>query len=57
MAVAIEAAFCDVPDRGALRARGLNYTAARAADRFLEIAADMQTLPAERRGPLAVARA
>jgi glycosyltransferase involved in cell wall biosynthesis len=57
MAIAIEAALNAVPDRGALRARGLNYTAARAADRFLEIAADLQPLPAKLSGPLAVARA
>jgi glycosyltransferase involved in cell wall biosynthesis len=57
MAAAIEAAFDAVPDRGALRARGLDYTAARAAERFLEIAADLQTLPVQHSGPLAAARA
>ena len=44
------------PDRGALMARGLHYTAARAADRFLEIVADLQALPARADGPLAVGR-
>jgi glycosyltransferase involved in cell wall biosynthesis len=57
MAAAIEVALEDVPDRGILQARGLDYTAAQAADRFLEIAADLQMLPAQPSGPLAVARA
>ena len=57
MAAAIEVALNDVPDRGALRARGLNYTTARAAERFLEIVSDLQPLPAQPSGPLAVARA
>jgi hypothetical protein len=38
-------------------ARGQNYTAARAADRFLEIAADLALRPAAADTPLAVARA
>jgi glycosyltransferase involved in cell wall biosynthesis len=57
MAAAIEAALLEVPDRAALKARGLNYTAARAADRFLEIAAELQPQPSRANGPLAVARA
>jgi glycosyltransferase involved in cell wall biosynthesis len=57
MAVAIEAALSEVPDRGALMARGLHYTAARAAERFLEIVAELQPLPARAKGPLAVAPA
>jgi glycosyltransferase involved in cell wall biosynthesis len=57
MAAAIDAALIGVPDRGALMARGLHYTAARAADRFLEIVADLQPLPAHANGPLAVASA
>ncbi|MGA2893154.1 MAG: glycosyltransferase [Xanthobacteraceae bacterium] len=55
MAAAIDVALSAVPDRGALRLRGLNYTAVRAAERFLEITAELQPAPAER--PLAVARA
>jgi glycosyltransferase involved in cell wall biosynthesis len=57
MAAAIEAALAEVPDRGALRARGLNYTAARAAERFLEIIADLQPRAARASGPLAAAGA
>jgi glycosyltransferase involved in cell wall biosynthesis len=57
MAAAIDAALNEVPDRNALRARGLHYTAARAAERFLEIVADLQPLPARANGPLAVASA
>ncbi len=57
MAAAIALALDDIPDRGALRARGLNYTAARAAERFLEIVADLQPMPAAARAPLAMARA
>jgi glycosyltransferase involved in cell wall biosynthesis len=57
MAAAIEAALLRDPDRSALMARGRNYTAARAADRFLEIAADLALRPAAADTPLAVARA
>jgi glycosyltransferase involved in cell wall biosynthesis len=57
MAAAIEAALLEVPDRGALMARGLNYTGMRAAERFLEIADQLQPQPARTNGPLAVARA
>ena len=57
MATAIEAALVEVPDRGALTARGLHYTATRAADRFLEIVADLQLPPVRANGPLAVAGA
>jgi glycosyltransferase involved in cell wall biosynthesis len=57
MAAAIDAALNEIPDRNALRARGLHYTAARAAERFLEIVADLQPLPARANGPLAVASA
>jgi glycosyltransferase involved in cell wall biosynthesis len=46
MAVAIEAALLEVQDRTALMARGRNYTAARAADRFLEILTELQPAPA-----------
>ena len=38
-------------------ARGLNYTAARAAERFLEIVAELQPAPGTVRSPLAVASA
>jgi hypothetical protein len=55
MAAALEAALDAVPDRGALMARGLNYTAARAAERFLEIAAELQP-PASAEGRLAMAK-
>ena len=41
----------------ALMARGLNYTAERAAERFLEIVAELRPLQATANGPLAVARA
>jgi glycosyltransferase involved in cell wall biosynthesis len=42
MAAAIDAAMDEVPDRRRLMARGLDYTAAKAADRFLEILTDVQ---------------
>jgi len=57
MAAAIEAALLEVQDRRALMARGQNYTAARAADRFLEIVAELQPLAAPANGPFAVAGA
>jgi glycosyltransferase involved in cell wall biosynthesis len=46
MAAAIEEALAARPLRGALMMRGLNYTPARAADRFLEIVSDLHPLPA-----------
>jgi glycosyltransferase involved in cell wall biosynthesis len=55
MAAAIEAALLEVPDRGALMARGRNYSAVRAAERFLEIAAELHPQPARSNGPLTVA--
>jgi len=54
--VAIEAALSAVPDRGALMARGQNYTATRAAERFLEIAAELRPKSASADGPFVVAR-
>jgi glycosyltransferase involved in cell wall biosynthesis len=42
MAAAIAAALDQVPDRPFLMARGLDYTTAKAADRFLEILADVK---------------
>jgi glycosyltransferase involved in cell wall biosynthesis len=57
LAAAIAAALAGSPDRGALRARGMNYTAARAADSFLDIIADLRPLPARTGRPLAVAGA
>ncbi len=57
MAAAIAAAMTATPDRAALMARGLHYTAARAAERLLEIIAELQPLPARANGPLAVAGA
>lgn len=55
MAAAIEAAFVAIPDRAALTARGLDYTAERAATRFLEIVADLQPLPDAITAPRAIA--
>ncbi len=57
MAAAIAEALRAAPDRAALRARGLHYTATRAAERFLEIVGELQPLPATANGPLAVANA
>lgn len=57
LAAAIAAALDAVPDRAALRARGLDYTAARAAERFLEIAAELQPLPAGADDSFAAVRA
>jgi glycosyltransferase involved in cell wall biosynthesis len=54
---AIADALADAPDRSALRARGFDYTAQRAADRFLEIAGELDVVPARSNGMLAVARA
>ena len=55
MAAAIADALNAAPDRAALRARGLNYTAARAAERFSEIVAELRPLPESASRPLAVA--
>lgn len=57
MATAIAAAMAAAPDRGALMARGLHYTAARAAERFLEIVAELQPLPTRTSEPLIAASA
>ena len=57
MAKAIAAALTQTPDRAALRARGFDYTTARAAERFLEIISGLDVLPAQPSGPLAVASA
>jgi glycosyltransferase involved in cell wall biosynthesis len=57
MTIAIADALHAAPDRAALRARGLNYTAERAAERFLEIVAELCPRPAPASGPLAVASA
>lgn len=57
MAAAISEALNAAPDRAALMARGLNYTAVRAAERFLEIVAELRPPQATANGPLAVARA
>lgn len=46
MAAAIAAAMTAPPDRDALRARGFDYTAERAAERFLEIAGELDVAPA-----------
>ena len=55
MAQAIAAALDHVPDRRKLTARGMQYTAASAADRFLEIIADLGPAPRRANGMLAVA--
>ncbi len=55
MARAIAAALVETPDRGALRARGFNYTAERAAERFLEIVGELHVAAGADNGPLAVA--
>jgi glycosyltransferase involved in cell wall biosynthesis len=55
MAAAIADALNAAPDRAALRARGLNYTAARAAERFSEIIAELRPLRETANRPLAVA--
>jgi len=57
MAAAIAEALNAAPDRAALMARALHYTAARAAERFLEIIGELQPLPETASGPLAVASA
>jgi glycosyltransferase involved in cell wall biosynthesis len=56
LAKAIADALIDAPDRRALRARGFDYTAQRAADRFLEIAGELDVVPVRTNGMLAVAR-
>ncbi len=55
MAAAIEAAMNQVPDRKSLMRRGLDYTAARAAARFLEIVNGLA--PPSEQGTIAVAGA
>jgi len=57
MAAAIEAALDGAPDRSPLMRRGLDYTAARAAERFLEIVADVQAGATGAAAALGVARA
>jgi glycosyltransferase involved in cell wall biosynthesis len=55
LAKAIAGALIDKPDRSALRGRGFDYTAQRAAERFLEIAGELNVVPARTNGMLAVA--
>jgi glycosyltransferase involved in cell wall biosynthesis len=57
MAAAIEAALERTPDRLPLMRRGLDYTAARAAERFLEIVADVAVTATGAGAALDVARA
>jgi glycosyltransferase involved in cell wall biosynthesis len=57
MAAAIETALQRVPDRRSLMDRGLHYTAEGAADRFLEIVAELQPRPSGANRSLAVAGA
>jgi glycosyltransferase involved in cell wall biosynthesis len=45
MAAAIKTALDEVPSRRKLMERGLQYTAAAAAERFLEIVSDLQPVP------------
>jgi glycosyltransferase involved in cell wall biosynthesis len=54
MAAAIDEALTATPMRGSLMARGLHYTPAHAAERFLEIVADLQPLPARAKGRLTI---
>jgi glycosyltransferase involved in cell wall biosynthesis len=53
MAAAIDAALDRVPDRRALMARGLEYSAERAAETFLEIVADLRLAPLDAARPFA----
>lgn len=57
LAAAIDTALRAQPDRAALMARGLNYTAARAAERFLEIVNELRPAAATAGGRIAVASA
>jgi hypothetical protein len=57
MAAAIEAALDQTPDRLPLMRRGLDYTAARAAEKFLQIVADVHAGAADGAAALGVARA
>lgn len=57
MAAAIATGLNAAPDRAALRARGLHYSAANAAERFLEIAAELHPTPAVAGRSLAAASA
>jgi hypothetical protein len=57
MAAAIEAALDRAPDRLPLMRRGLDYTAVRAAERFLEIVADVRAGAAGASPAFDVARA
>lgn len=57
MAAAIEAALDRAPDRLPLMRRGLDYTAARAAERFLEIVTGVQAGAVDTEAALGAARA
>ncbi len=57
LAAAIDAALRTAPDRAALMARGLNYTTARAAERFLDIISELQPAAVTASGRIAVASA
>jgi glycosyltransferase involved in cell wall biosynthesis len=57
MATAIAEAMQRIPDRGALIGRGLQYTAAAAAERFLEIIADVHPAPSTAKRMLAAGQA
>jgi glycosyltransferase involved in cell wall biosynthesis len=56
MASAIEVALAAQPDRAMLMARGVQYTPARAAERLLEIVADLHASPAVAGDAVAAAR-
>jgi glycosyltransferase involved in cell wall biosynthesis len=53
MAAAIDAALDRLPDRRILMARGLEYSAERAAENFLEIVADLRPAPLDAARPFA----
>ena len=57
MVAAVEAALDRAPDRRALMARGLDYSAARAAERFIEIVAALQSGALVAAAPLTMASA
>jgi len=57
MAAAIDAGLAATPDRAALMQRGLHYSSARAAERFLEIVGDLHPAVTAAARAFAVARA
>lgn len=57
LANAIAGALTEKPDRDRLRGRGFDYTAQRAAERFLEIASELNIVPSPTNGRLAITSA